>query len=147
MQGGCLIAPTKPKGRPKKGTIPSLGLTFDTSSLLSTIEARKNATLMGKQSSPIDYNKELGTAKQSPQIDYGDLRNTATTANPNLNPNLSSSLNSNLNPNVNANQIAGPSLCSVSQLIAQHGTAGELGQSFFSKANAFGTKRAKLSFC
>lgn len=111
MQGGCLIAPTKPKGRPKKGTIPSLGLTFDTSSLLSTIEARKNATLLGK---------ELATKQGSP-TDYGEQLRNATTA--------------------------GSSLCSVSQLMAQHGAAGELGQQFFSKVNAFGTKRTKLSFC
>lgn len=26
MQGGCLIPPTKPKGRPKKNSIPSLGI-------------------------------------------------------------------------------------------------------------------------
>lgn len=26
MSGGCTIAPTKPKGRPKKNSIPSLGL-------------------------------------------------------------------------------------------------------------------------
>ena len=49
MQGGCLVAPTKPKGRPKKGTIPSLGLTFDTNSLLSAVEARKNANLLSKE--------------------------------------------------------------------------------------------------
>lgn len=50
MQGGCLVAPTKPKGRPKKGTIPSLGLiNFDTTSLLSAVEARKNSNLIGKE--------------------------------------------------------------------------------------------------
>ena len=99
MQGGCLVAPTKPKGRPKKGTIPSLGLTFDTSTLLLTIEARKNAaSLLGKQQQP------------SPKPGQRNDQNA--------------------------------SLCSVSQLMAQHGA----GEFCFSKANAFGTKRAKLSF-
>lgn len=28
MQGGCPIPPTKPKGRPKKNSIPSLGIDY-----------------------------------------------------------------------------------------------------------------------
>ncbi|KAI1278115.1 Homeobox protein BarH-like 1b [Halotydeus destructor] len=36
MQGGCPIPPTKPKGRPKKNSIPSLGLSMEaTQALLS----------------------------------------------------------------------------------------------------------------
>jgi len=33
MQGGCPIPPTKPKGRPKKNSIPSLGMTLETALL------------------------------------------------------------------------------------------------------------------
>jgi CCR4-NOT transcriptional regulation complex NOT5 subunit len=39
MQGGCLVAPTKPKGRPKKNSIPTFGLTFDTAQLLAAAAA------------------------------------------------------------------------------------------------------------
>lgn len=119
MQGGCLVAPTKPKGRPKKGTIPSLGLTFDPSSLLSTIEARKNAAalLNNKESNP----KPDGT---------GQFSNTHS--------------NSLTGKSTTANQNVPPSLCSVGQLIAQHSDLAA--HPFFEKVNAFGTKRTKLSF-
>ncbi|XP_015787598.1 homeobox protein MSH-B-like [Tetranychus urticae] len=36
MQGGCPIPPTKPKGRPKKNSIPSLGINFEATLLCST---------------------------------------------------------------------------------------------------------------
>ena len=117
MQGGCPIAPTKPKGRPKKGEIPSLGLTFQMNSLLSTIEARKNAALLDKETG-----SKPGTGP------YGDSKSD---------PDAGSSVGLSVGSSV------GPSLCNVSQLMAQHS---ELGQPFFSKADAFGTKRAKLSF-
>ena len=111
MQGGCLVAPTKPKGRPKKGTIPSLGLTFDPSSLLSTIEARKNAAaLLNKEPNPKPGGGPYSSA----------LAGKSPTASQNA------------------------SLCSVGQLIAQHGDLAS--QQFFEKVTAFGTKRAKLSF-
>ena len=45
MSGGCTIPPTKPKGRPKKNSIPSLGLSaLDTVGLfdgLFSLTARK----------------------------------------------------------------------------------------------------------
>lgn len=48
MQDGCLVAPTKPKGRPKKNSIPTFGLTFDTASLLASaarVESPAKSTL------------------------------------------------------------------------------------------------------
>lgn len=38
MQGGCPVPPTKPKGRPKKNSIPSLGI-LDSMMLLATAAA------------------------------------------------------------------------------------------------------------
>lgn len=72
MQGGCLVAPTKPKGRPRKGSIPlasSLGITFDTTSLLSAVEARKNnLNILNKEVNPkmnfsMNYDNLNGSAK------------------------------------------------------------------------------------
>lgn len=41
MQGGCTVPPTKPKGRPKKNSIPSLG---DTTSKDPSILARHDSS-------------------------------------------------------------------------------------------------------
>ena len=134
MQSGCLVAPTKPKGRPKKGTIPSLGLTFDTSSLLSAMESRKNSTNhIGKEiNSKMNNNLFLGR-KNANSNDLG-LVNIPGMSHMN-------SVSSTMNPIIKAKDVSGVSTNSQTTHFIQNDFNQQL---FNSKIDSLATKKPKL---
>lgn len=117
MQNGCLVAPTKPKGRPRKNSIPSassLGITFETTSLLTAIESKNSSTIL---------NKEINSK---------------------LNGNNKNSLSSNNLPVINMNSLINKDInCNLTTDQFNH--LNEINQEIFNKVN-FGNKKFKLAF-